>query len=243
MRRLIIIPLPLLVCFAMCAKPTPRDMKCELPQEAPMRLDLGNPEHRRHLSDEALRADDIAVRYADSGNWKVPGQPTNHEAYSRAGYDCKSSLFNTIANNHEVSVEQVGKSIRQGRMRFDVIVLLCFYTFYFWAAYYLAKRVWRRFPLRDGRLTALLCVVGASILLSFAGFMLLETVAFWVEGFRLRRAHGSDSLNVIPWAYVRIPLFIIGLVLFWVAAALRYRSARRDPRVDDLYLSLHISTD
>jgi hypothetical protein len=39
MGRLIIIILPLLVCFAMCSKPTPRGMKCELPQEAPMQLD------------------------------------------------------------------------------------------------------------------------------------------------------------------------------------------------------------
>jgi hypothetical protein len=43
MRRLIIPFLPLLVCFSTCAKPTPRDLKCELPQEAPMRLDLADP--------------------------------------------------------------------------------------------------------------------------------------------------------------------------------------------------------
>src|SRR5262245_3872759 len=149
MRRLIIILLPLLVCFAACIKPTPPDIKCELPQEPPMQFDMRNPEHQRHLSDEALLAEDIAVRYSDSDNWKVPGQPQVREAYRRARYACRAKLFNTIAQNHGVSEEQVRNSIRQGRMLYDVIVLLCFYTFYFWSAFYLAKRVCRRFPLRE----------------------------------------------------------------------------------------------
>jgi H+/Cl- antiporter ClcA len=128
-------------------------------------------------------------------------------------------------------------------MRYDAIVLLCFYTIYFWAAYNLAKRVCHRFPLREGRLTALLCVAGASILISFGGMMMLETVTFWAEGFRLRSSHVSDRANRIPWAYVRIPLFIIGLILFWVAAALRYRAAKRGGEVHDYYLSIRPPAD
>ena len=240
MRRLIIISLPLLVCFAACAKPTPPDIKCELPQEPPIQFDLLNPEHQRHLSDEALLAEDIAVRYSDSDNWKIPGQPQGREAYRRARNDCLGKLFNTIAQNHGVSVEQVRNSIRQGRMLYDVIVLLCYCTFYFWSAFYLAKRVCRRFPLREGRLTAVLLIIGASILVSFAGMMMLETMAFLAEIYRLRSGHLSDRANVIPWPYVRIPLFIIGLILFWVAAALRYRAASRGAEVDDYYCLLRL---
>jgi len=240
MRRLVIILIPLLVCFAAGAGRDRPNVNCQLPQETPVSLDLRNPEHRRHLSEEALRAEDIAVRYSDSDVWKVPGQPAGHDAYVRARYDCMATLFSEIAKNHGVSVEQVRGSIPQGRMRFDLAVLLSFAAFYFLAAYYWAKRVCRRFPLRDGWLTALLCVVGASILVSFMGMLMLETWAFLLEWFRLGRGHISDRANRIPWPYIRIPLFVGGLFLFWLAAALRYRAAPRDAEVDDHYLSLRL---
>jgi hypothetical protein len=219
MRRLIIISLPLLVCFAVCAGRDRRNVDCQLPQETPFSLDLRNPEHRRHLSDEALRAEDIAVRYSDSDTWKVPGQPTGRDAYARARYDCIATLFSAIAKNHGVSVEQVRNSIQQGRMRFDVVVLLSFVALYFLAAYYLAKRVCRRFPLRESWLTTLFCTTGASILVSFAGMMMLETLSFFVKSFRHVSSHLSDRANRIPWPYIRIPLFTGGLILFWLAAA------------------------
>jgi hypothetical protein len=74
-------------------------------------------------------------------------------------------------------------------MRFDLAVLLSFAAFYFLAAYYLAQRVCRRFPLRESWLTALLCAVGASILVSFAGMMMLETLSFILEWLRFERGH------------------------------------------------------
>jgi hypothetical protein len=240
MRRLIFISLPLLVCLAACAGRDRRNVNCQAPQETPFSLDLRNPEHRRHLSDEALLAEDIAVRYSDSGAWKVPGQPTGHDAYVRARYGCMETLFSAIAKNHGVSVEQVRKSIQQGRMRFDVAVLLSFAAFYFLAAYYLAKRICRRFPLRESWLTALLCTVGASIVVSFAGMIMLETLAFFVESFRYESSHVSDRANRIPWPYIRIPLFAGGVILFWLSAALRYRAARRDAEVYDYYCTLRL---
>lgn len=240
MRRLIIISLPLLVCFAACAGRDRRNVNCQLPQETPVSLDLRNPEHMRHLSDEALRAEDIAVRYSDSDTWKVPGQPTGQDAYVRARRDCMATLFSAIAKNHGVSVEQVRKSIQRGRMRFDMAVLLSFAAFYFLAAYYLAQRVCRRFPLRESWLTALLCTVGASILVSFTGMMMLETLSFIAEFFRLGRGHVSDRANRIPWPYIRIPLFAGGLFLFWLAAALRYRAAIRGAELDDHYCTLRL---
>ena len=240
MRRLIIISLPLLVCLAACAERDRRNVNCQAPQETPFSLDLRNPEHRRHLSDEALRAEDIAVQYSDSGAWKVPGQPTEHDAYVRARYGCMAALFSEIAKNHGVSVEQVRKSIQQGRMRFDVVVLLSFAAFYFLAAYYLAQSVCRRFPLRESWLRGLLCTVGASILVSFAGMLVLETLSFIVESFRHESSHLSDRGNRIPWPYIRIPLFAGGLILFWLAAALRYRVASHDAEVADHYCTLRL---
>ena len=125
-------------------------------------------------------------------------------------------------------------------MRFDVVVLLSFAAFYFLAAYYLANRVCRRFPLRESWLTALLCTVGASILVSLAGIFMLETFAFLAEIFRYETNHVSDRANRIPWPYIRIPLFAGGLILFWLAAALRYRAANHDAEVADYYCTLRL---
>jgi H+/Cl- antiporter ClcA len=125
-------------------------------------------------------------------------------------------------------------------MRFDLAALLSFAAFYFLAAYYLAQRVCRRFPLRESWLTALLCAVGASILVSFAGMMMLETLSFILEWLRFERGHVSDRVNRIPWPYIRIPLFAGGLILFWLAAALRYRTDSRGAEVDDYFCSLRL---
>jgi len=240
MRRLIIISLPLLVCFAACAGRDRRNVNCQAPQETPFSLDLRNPEHRRHLSDEALRAEDIAVRYSDSSAWKVPGQPTGHGAYVRARYDCMATLFSAIAKNHGVSVEQVREAVGQRRLSFDAAVLLSFAALYFLAAYRLARRVCRRFPLSESWPTALLSAIGASILVSFVGLLALETMAFLTESFYLGNSHLSDRANRIPWAQNRMALFAGGLFLFWLAAALRYRASSRGAEVNDYYCSLRL---
>jgi hypothetical protein len=81
MRRLVVISLPLLVCFAACTRSDRRNANCQWPQETIISLDLRNPEQQRHISDDVELAEDLAIRYADSGRWKVPGQDAGHAAY------------------------------------------------------------------------------------------------------------------------------------------------------------------
>jgi hypothetical protein len=151
-----------------------------------------------------------------------------------------AGLFSAVAKNHGVSLEQVRDAVGQRRLSFDAAVLLSFAAFYFLAAYYLARRVCRRFPLREGWPTALLSTIGASILASFVGLLMLETWSFLTEGIYLGNSHVSDRANRIPWAQNRIALFAGGLFLFWLAAALRYRAATRGAEVDDHYCSLRL---
>jgi len=231
MRRLVIISLPLLVCFAATAAPDRRNTKCEWPQEAAIPIDLRNPEQQRHLHDDAELAEDLAVRYSDSGNWKVPGQDNGHAAYVRARNECMTALFSTIARNHGVTFEQVREALVQRPMSHDAVVLLSFTLFYFLVAYYLAKRVCHRFPFHESWHTALVTTVGASILVSFVGILTLETMTFITEGIRLGNGHLSDRANRIPWAHNRIALFAGGLFLFWLAAAFHHRAAVRDAEV------------
>lgn len=240
MRRLIVISLLLLFCFAACAGRERGNATCQWRQEDPISLDLRNPEHQLHLNDDALLAEDVAVRYADSGNWIAPGQPWEHGAYVRSRDECLATLFSLIAKNHGVSLEQVRGAVRQRRMSFDLAVLFSFAVFYFLVAYHFAKQVCRRFPLREGRLTALFCTIGASILVSLIGFLALETLSFITESLYLGNKHLSDRANRIPWAYIRLPLFVGGMFLFWLAAALRYRTGGRGAEVDDFYCTLRL---
>ena len=229
MRRLIIISLPLLVCLAACAGRDQRNANCQWHQETAVSLDLRNPEQQRHLNDDALLAEDLAIRYADSGNWKVSGQSIGNDDYGRARDKCMEALFSTIAKNHGVTLEQVRDAVEQRSMSFDAAVLLFFAAFYFLLAYWLALRVCRRFPFHEGWPEALITTVGASILASFLGMLMLETMSVLTEIYRVGSSgHLSYRGFRIPWAHNRITLFAGGLFLFWLAAALRHRAAIRN---------------
>jgi hypothetical protein len=151
-----------------------------------------------------------------------------------------AGLFGAVAKNHGVSLEQVRHAVGQRRLSFDAAVLLSFAAFYFLAAYYLARRVCRRFPLRESWPMALLATIGSSILVSFVGGLALEAWAGLAESLQLANEHVSYRAFRIPWAQNRIALFVGGLFLFWLAAALRYRAATRSTEIDDHYCSLRI---
>jgi hypothetical protein len=228
MRRLVIISLLLMICLAACARRDQRNANCQWQQETPVSLDLRNPEQQRHLNDDALLAEDHAIRYADSNNWRVPGQYIGNDAYGQARDKCMEALFSTIAKNHGVTLEQVREAVGRRSIRFDAAVLLFFAAFYFLLAYWLAQRVCRRFPFHEGWHAALITTVGASILVSFAGLLMLETFAVQTEIYRVGSDHLSYRAFRIPWAHNREALFAGGLFLFWLAAALHHRAASRN---------------
>jgi hypothetical protein len=116
-------------------------------------------------------------------------------------------------------------------MSFDAAVILSFAAFYLLMADRLAQRVTRRFPLRESWPTALVSTVGTSALVSFVGVLMGEVWSGWLEGIRLGNDHLSYRAFRIPWGQHRIALFVAGLFLFWLAAALRYRAAVRDAEV------------
>jgi hypothetical protein len=221
MRRLVVIAMLLLGCSAAFAEPDRRNADCRWPQEPAIPLNLRNPEQQRHLRADAELAEDLAIRYADLHVGPNSG-------YGQTRDECLAALFGTVAKNHGVTIEQVRDALGERPMSFDAAVLLSFAAFYFLAAYHFARRVCHRFPLREGWPTALVSTIGAAILVSFVGVLMLETMAALAEVIRLGNDHLSYRSYRIPWAQNRIALFVGGLFLFWLAAALRYRAASRD---------------
>ncbi len=139
----------LLAGVGACSGSNRRNSDCEWPRETAISLDLRNPSQLQHLSDDALLAEDLAIRYADV-HW---GQRTGHFAgagiYMAKRDACMAALFSTIAKNHEVSMQQVRESLARRRLSFDVAVLLSFAALYWFLADRLARRVCRRFPVRE----------------------------------------------------------------------------------------------
>jgi len=137
-----------------------------------------------------------------------------------------AALFGTIAKNHGVTSEQVRESLLRRRMSFDAAVILSFAAFYWFVADRLARRLSRRFPLHESWPTALASTIGISAGVSFVGVLLGEFWSFMLEGVRLGNGHLSYRAARIPWVQHRMGFFAAGLLLFWLAAALRYRVRR-----------------
>src|SRR5437867_5059501 len=223
MKRLVVISLPLLVWFAACTGRDRRNASCEWPQETAISLDLRNPTQQQHLSDDALLAEDLAIRYADSQRGKRSGHFAGDTVYDRTRDECMAALFSTIAKNHGVTSEQVRESLVRRRTSFDAAVILSFAVLYWFVANHLARRVCRRFPLDGGWPGALVSIVGMSLAVSLIGVMLGEQWSILVEGIRVGTGHLSYRAFRIPWVQHRMQLFVAGVFLFWLAAALRYR--------------------
>jgi len=134
-----------------------------------------------------------------------------------------AALFSTIAKNHGVTSEQVRVSLVRRRTSLDAAVILSFAVLYWFVASRLAQRVCRRFPTDEGWLGALLSIAGMSVAVSLIGVMLGEQWSILVEGIRVGTGHLSYRTFRIPWVQHRMQLFVAGVFLFWLAAALRYR--------------------
>ncbi len=228
MTRLAATSLLVLVWFAGCTGHDQRNANCEWPQETAISLDLRNPTQRRHLSDEALVAEDLAIRYADSHSGPRSGHFEGFTEYGQARDQCMTALFSTIARNHGVTSEQVRESLVRRRRSLDLAVILSFAALYGFVANRLARRLCRRFPLHEGWRAALLATIVTSAVVSFIGVLVGEQWSITVEGIRVGNGHLSYRTFRIPWVQHRMELFVAGVFLFWLAAVLGYRVSIRD---------------
>jgi len=191
-------------------------------------LDLRNPAQQRHLTDDALLAEDLAIRHADAHRGKRSGHFEGFLAYAQTRDRCMAALFSRIARNHRVTTEQVRESLLRRRTSVDAAVILAFAVIYWFAATHLADRVCRRFPLDKSGAAALVPLVVTSLAVGFIGVLLGEQWSTTIEGIRLGTGHLSYRLARVPWVHHRVKLWVAGVLLFWLAAALRYRVGRRN---------------
>ncbi len=135
------------------------------------------------------------------------------------------TLFQIVARSHGVSAEQVRRSLSDRTKVFDLGVVLSFAVLYVLAAYFVARRLWKLYS-RDGdRERAVMMTVYVSAITSAVGTLLLTDL--WstsMENIRIGNGHLSYRVARIPWQHHRPAIFVLGVVLFYAVAALRYRS-------------------
>ena len=192
-----------LLALGLLALAAPRvpNSNCEWPQGI-----------ERPLTEDAEFAEDLAIRYADRCCGPHSGHFESFAEYGRMRDQCMARLFQEVAGSHTVSVEQVRESLRHRSTGLDLAVILSFGVLYAFAAHRIARWV-----------SGAVMIVYASAIVSIAGVLLLELWAITVETIRVGNGHLSDRTGRIPWAHHRPALFVGGVLLFWLAAALPYR--------------------
>jgi len=178
-------------------------------------LNLQNSGDRHHLRDDAVTAEDVAIRWADQ---RFPHQ----SQYETRRDECMESLFNGVARQHAVDVALVRQYSHERDVLADLAAILSFALFFVAASYYLVSRIRRRFdvdePVSFWIMTAVMSF-GTSLVGLFAG--ILWSIVF--ETYRLNSLHLSYRMNRIPSRQYWFVFLLCGVLVFWLIALLRSR--------------------
>jgi hypothetical protein len=200
-----------------CARPGdhPVSSNCSWTEEDNHTLNLQTLADRHHLRDDAVTAEDVAIRWADQ---RFPRRPE----YGARRDECMESLFNGVARQHAVDVALVRQYSQERDILADSAAILSFALLFVAAVYYLVGRIRRRFNVDESVsfwiMTAVMSV-GASLVGLFAG--ILWSIAF--ETYRLNSAHLSYRMNRIPSRQYWFVFLVCGILVFWLIALIRSR--------------------
>jgi hypothetical protein len=130
-----------------------------------------------------------------------------------------AKLFEEIAKEHGVPVEQVSTSLGRNRAYIDVAEILPIALLYCLAAVIITRMNWRRYaPDEYGWPPGITMILFVSLAIAAGSTMLGELWIWIVEGFRIGNEHMSYRSNRLLWARYRFHLFIGALMIFWLAA-------------------------
>ncbi|HXM09918.1 MAG TPA: hypothetical protein VN946_08245 [Terriglobales bacterium] len=119
-----------------CVRRDGRNSDCRWPTEA-----SNHSADARYLSADAEFAEDLAIRYADTHF----GRHNSSEEKGLERDRCMAKLFEEVAKERGVSVEQVSSSLGHNRAYIDVAEILPFALLYGLAAVAIAGMNWRRY--------------------------------------------------------------------------------------------------
>jgi hypothetical protein len=199
-----------------------RDRKCELPADPGRPLDLTRREDRAHLRDDAATAESWAIAYADV----TPARRESAAAYAQATNDCMTTLFAHASRVHTVAPDVVREYSRHRNRWFDAMVFVALGTMYVMAAYTMAGRIARRFPV-DEWVASAFAILALSLAAAFVAVSIGDTLSIGAEILRVGNGHLSYRADRLPWRRHHTVVFAVAVCLFWLLALLRYRDDQK----------------
>ena len=205
------------IALGSCTRPGdhPVSSNCLWSEDDYRTLNLGNLTDRRHLRDDAVTAEDIAIRWADKYFHLRP-------EYEARCDECMESLFKGVASHHGVEVDLVRQYSRQRDILADSVTILSFGLLYLAAVYYLVGKMRQRFS-ADESLNFWIMVIVISVGASLVGLLVGNLWSIVIETYRLNSAHLSYRMNRIPFRQYWYVYLLCGVMGFWLIAFIRSR--------------------
>jgi hypothetical protein len=209
--------------FAGCVRPGdhPVSPNCEWIETDHRTLDLATSTDRRHLRFDAVTAEDMAIRWADQRFGHLP-------EYDQRREECMDTLFTGLARTHGVDVAVVNDLSRERDAGVDAAVILSFAFIYGVVAYRLAGRIRQRFPPGEPSFWVMSVTMAAGV--SLIGVLIGIFGSIIVETYRLHSVHLSYRMFRIPMREYWGVFFVGGVIIFILAALLRYYKTPRTAR-------------
>jgi len=198
------------------ARPKPN---CAWPTE---RLNPSNAS----LAREAEFAEDLAIRYADACCGLHSGDSGHFDGwaeYGQARDQCMATLFQLVARDHGVSVDQVRQSLADRPKLFDWAVIVSYALLYGLAVYLLIEKLREEYWSKEERVRGVILTFYASVITSLVGTALGGLWSATMENIRLGNGHLSYRLARIPWQHNQAVILVFAMAVFWMIAVCRYR--------------------
>ena len=203
-----------------CARPGdhPVSSNCSWTEDNNGTLNLEYFADRRHLRNDAVTAEDMAVRWADQ---HFPLRPE----WDARCYECAQSLFSGVASHHGVDVNLVRQYSRQRDLIADSVTILSFGLLYLAAVYYLVGKIRRRFTV-DESINFWIMTAAMSVGASLVGVLVGGLWSIVIETYRLNSAHLSYRMNLIQFRQHWLVFLLCLLLAFWLIALIRSKDLK-----------------
>ena len=210
----------LTLALGSCSRPGdhPVSSNCSWTEDDNRTLNLENFADRRHLHNDAITAEDMAIRWADQHFHLRP------EWDSRCN-ECAESLFKGVASQHGVDVAIVRQYSRKRDVVADSVTILSFGLLYLAAGYYLVGRIRRRFS-EDESISSWIMTTVMSVGAGLVGLLVGGLWSIVIETYRLNSAHLSYRMNLVPFRQYWFVFLLCLLLAFWLIALIRSKALK-----------------
>jgi hypothetical protein len=223
LRRLLCVGLVL--CSAGCVARNRLNASCQWIGDDVYTLNLQDHGDDRHLVDDVMLAEELAIRAADVRRGHRSGRFDGDTTYAAARETCLDTVFDAIAADHRVPLTEVRGRLGRRVLSVDLLITGLFAAFYAAAVLVITRHLAIGYS-RERPLGSLAATLAASIAASTIGVVAGELWSLLAEGYRVHsNNHMSYRAARIPWTHHRPALFVAGLLLFWIVALRPHRRA------------------